>query len=109
MKFETESSLETYNFFLLLGVFDKPARTEMLQMALSTGYFGCLKCIQEGKWLSYGRGGHMTYSYEERITLRDKVNYAAHLASRTHGVLDECVLSKYKYYHPTESTNIDLQ
>ena len=36
-------------FFLLFGVFDKPARAEILNMKLSSGYYGCIKCLQIGK------------------------------------------------------------
>ena len=34
-------------FFLLFGVFDKPARASITNCKLCTGYFGC-KCLQEG-------------------------------------------------------------
>jgi hypothetical protein len=36
------------NFFVLFGVFDKPARASILSLINSTGYYGCLKCVQIG-------------------------------------------------------------
>jgi hypothetical protein len=36
-------------FFLLFGIFDKPARAAILNMVLMTGYSSCLKCLQTGK------------------------------------------------------------
>ena len=35
-------------FYVLFGIFDKPARAAILNMVNSTGYYGCLKCSQEG-------------------------------------------------------------
>ena len=35
-------SKKVLRFFLLFGVFDKPARGAILNMKLSTGYHGCL-------------------------------------------------------------------
>ena len=45
-------SVEDYrnvNFYLLFGVFDKPARASALNLVNSTGYYSCLKCLQRGK------------------------------------------------------------
>ena len=36
------------HFFVLFGVFDKPARAAVLNMINSTGYSSCLKCLQKG-------------------------------------------------------------
>ena len=41
-------SLKIIKFFVINGVFDKPARSEVLNMKNSTGYFGCMKCKQIG-------------------------------------------------------------
>jgi hypothetical protein len=41
-------SKKVLRFFLLFGVFDKQARGPILNMKLTTGYFGCLKCVQIG-------------------------------------------------------------
>lgn len=36
-------------FFLISGIFDKPARSKILNINGSTGYYGCLKCLQKGE------------------------------------------------------------
>ena len=43
-------------FFVLIGVFDKPARAAILNMINSTGYYGCLKCCQKGNVIETNRG-----------------------------------------------------
>ncbi len=35
-------------FFLIAGVFDKPAKASILNMKSSNGFFGCTKCLQPG-------------------------------------------------------------
>ena len=39
------------NFYLISAVFDKPARSSVLNMVSSTGYYSCLKCLQKGERL----------------------------------------------------------
>lgn len=36
-------------FFLIAGVFDKPARSKAIKMKNSTGFSSCLRCIQPGE------------------------------------------------------------
>ena len=43
-------------FFVITGVFDKPARAAILNMIGSTGFYGCLKCYQPGSTLSTDNG-----------------------------------------------------
>ena len=43
-------------FFVLIGIFDKPARAAVLNLVNSTGYYGCLKCSQEGIVIDTKRG-----------------------------------------------------
>jgi hypothetical protein len=47
-KIEQNNEGKIVKFFLTHGVFDKPARAAILRMKLSTGYYGCLKCLQRG-------------------------------------------------------------
>jgi hypothetical protein len=47
VKLNTKESKLLY-FFVIFGIFDKPARAAILNMVNSTGYYGCLKCLQEG-------------------------------------------------------------
>ena len=51
-----------YKFFLLFGVFDKPARAMILNIKQSNGHFGCLKCYKEGQSVKYGNGSHIIYN-----------------------------------------------
>ena len=46
---DSEPIWKNIKFFLIHGVFDKPARAHFLNMKLSTGFFGCLKCYQKGE------------------------------------------------------------
>jgi hypothetical protein len=38
-------------FFLTHAVMDKPAKSALLNMISSTGFYGCTKCLQPGKFL----------------------------------------------------------
>ena len=38
-------------FFLVAGIFDKPAKAAVLNMNASNGFYGCTKCLQKGKSL----------------------------------------------------------
>ena len=42
-------STKILRFYLLFGIFDKPARTSILNTKTSNGYFGCIKCLQPGQ------------------------------------------------------------
>jgi hypothetical protein len=35
-------------FFLVAGIFDKPAKAAVLNMKASNGFYGCTKCLQPG-------------------------------------------------------------
>ena len=41
-------------FFVLMGVFDKPARAAILNTKLATGFYGCMKCLVRGKTIKTG-------------------------------------------------------
>ena len=43
-------------FFVISGVYDRPARATVLNMIGSTGFFGCLKCYQPGSTLKTSNG-----------------------------------------------------
>jgi hypothetical protein len=47
-----DGNFELAKFFLLMGVFDKPARASILNSKLCTGQYGCIKCYQPGKRIS---------------------------------------------------------
>lgn len=44
-----DSTSRSCCLFLLLAVFDKPARASCLNLVNSTGFFSCLKCRQKGR------------------------------------------------------------
>jgi hypothetical protein len=46
-------------FFVLIGIFDKPARAAILNMINSTGNYGCLKCSQKGSVIETNRGAYI--------------------------------------------------
>lgn len=43
-------------FFVIAGVFDKPARSAVLNMISCNGFYGCLKCVQPGSTLETDKG-----------------------------------------------------
>ena len=43
------STYANLKFFVIAGVFDKPARSAILNTTTSTGFFGCIKCYQKGE------------------------------------------------------------
>ncbi len=42
------NSIKNVKFFLIAGVFDKPAKAAVLNMKASNGFYGCTKCLQPG-------------------------------------------------------------
>ena len=48
--------IETIKFFTLYGIFDKPARRDILNIIGSTGFYGCLRCLQPGETYMLTRG-----------------------------------------------------
>ena len=50
LSFELEKGFQKIlRFFLLFGVFDKPARASLLNLRAGNAYFSCMKCDQEGE------------------------------------------------------------
>lgn len=47
---------DNYHFYLINGVFDKPARSSILNIKSSNGFHGCLKCLQPGKSIKTDKG-----------------------------------------------------
>ncbi|RMZ95014.1 hypothetical protein BpHYR1_017555, partial [Brachionus plicatilis] len=104
---------EIFKFFALFGVFDKPARSMILNIMSSNGKNGCLKCKQEGISLKYKNGSHLVYNYQGNSTLRDHDEYlkdvtiACKLGKTFEGIKGETILSQLECYKPIESTLID--
>jgi hypothetical protein len=54
--FKINKEKHLFNFFVILGVYDIPARASILNIKSSTGFFGCLKCQQKGKGIKTVKG-----------------------------------------------------
>ena len=48
IKINFQDTSKEINFFLFAAVMDKPAKSAVLNMLSSTGFFGCTKCLQPG-------------------------------------------------------------
>ncbi|CAF1045397.1 unnamed protein product [Brachionus calyciflorus] len=99
---EVNGEIDYYKFFLICGIFDKPARASFLNSKLCTGFYGC--------------GRIHVYPYDENymdFNLRDKYSYQIDLEyvmltkESFRGIKGPTLFSKLKYYEPLGSTNID--
>lgn len=52
----TDNDVLTVYGHLLCGVFDKPARADVLNFVNSTGFYSCMKCLQRGVSLQLASG-----------------------------------------------------
>lgn len=106
------------NMFTIFGIFDKPARSAILNMMQWNGSYGCLKYYQPGKSLPTNKGGtvrvfpyqqynpsaphrfNKSYDFDLKQALNDGKTFR--------GVKGETKLRSLKYYYPIESTGIDF-
>lgn len=51
---------EIIKFFVIIGVFDKPARRDVLNIIGSTGFYGCLRCLQPGETSDTHKGSYFS-------------------------------------------------
>ena len=58
---------EWLKFYLLISIYDKPAKATMLNMKGSTGYFGCTPCEIEGETIQFQNGNHLIFKYTRPI------------------------------------------
>jgi len=103
--------------FTLFGVYDKPARADILNIINSTGYSSCLKCLQVGSNdESINGGSRRVFPFDTKNPTgpkRDNVSYFEHVEEAekydrsVHGIKGRCILRHLKYYHPLENTCID--
>jgi hypothetical protein len=49
IKISIDGEINNRRFFLLYGIFDKPAKASILNMISSHGYYGCTKCEIKGE------------------------------------------------------------
>jgi hypothetical protein len=123
-------------FFLMAGIFDKPARYGVLNMIQFNGSFGCTKCLQEGKNIKHNDTSMIECLYHYFIFIksyfldgtshvypynnddpsgpkRTDDSYEIHLQevintkTDIYGVKGPCILSNCKYFKPISSTCID--
>ena len=100
-----------YSFYLLFAVFDKPARAALLNMTLSNGKYGCLKCQQRGETLPFGNGHHHVFPFDELNIdkpLRNANNYDIDLHYKQNGIKGNCIFNKLSYFNPVVNCNIDI-
>ena len=93
-------------FFLLYGIFDKPARASILNIISSNGYYGCLKCTQPGKTINHV---HLYTFFDENPSgpLRDKNEYENDCQNQSYGLRGKIGLSELRFFSPLYNTNID--
>ncbi len=102
----TNNLRKILKFFLISGVFDKPARTSVLNIKASNGYYGCLKCLQAGKTVEHVH----VYEFNESDPsgpLRNKQTYENDCLNGTNGVMGKTCLSELRFFSPFYNTNID--
>lgn len=111
-------ALRIVKFFVLNGVNDKPARSEVINMKTSTGYYGCMKCQQIGLRIETKKNGHViVWPYDQLRPRRTIENYNVDVSRSTkanniqflksHGIKGLSVLNELSFYHPIMNTNID--
>ena len=93
-------------FFLIIGVFDKPARSSFLNIISYNGYYGCLKCIQPGITKNH------VYYFEfcddnPSGPLRNKYKYFEDCENKSFGVKGKIELSDLRFFSPLHNTNIN--
>jgi hypothetical protein len=105
--FQINSTLrKILKFFLISGVFDKPARASILNIISSNGYYGCLKCLQPGVTENHV---HL-YKYDDSNPsgpMRNKEFYDIECEEQLNGIKGKSGLSELHFYSPLYSTNID--
>ena len=100
-------------FYLLGAIFDKPAKSAVLNMISFNGFGGCTKCLQLGETFETRKGGHSHIfpfkSQNPLGPLRTEKSYDDDVKSRntSNGVLGSCCLSLLEYFHPISGTCID--
>ncbi len=98
--------IKVLRFFLITGVFDKPARASFLNIISSNGYFGCLKCLQPGETINHVH----VYKFKRNNPsgpLRNKETYDSDCQTSSNGIKGKIGLSDLRYFSPLYSTNID--
>ena len=95
----------------MFGVFDKPARSLIININASNGYSSCIKCQQKGEQIEFGAGYHHIFKYDHiniDKPIRTKENYRTDLSERINGIKGDSILDCLEYFNPVISTNIDV-
>ena len=53
-----ENKNKFIKFFTIFGIFDKPARRDILNIIGSNGFFGCIRCLQPGSTETTEKNGY---------------------------------------------------
>ncbi|RMZ99255.1 hypothetical protein BpHYR1_030111 [Brachionus plicatilis] len=106
-----------FKLFITNGIFDKPARSSILNTIQFNGSYGCIKCYQPGCSIRTGNNGTVRIypfkNYQSDKPLRTHEKYINDVEESirqkkiVHGVKGPCLLNELKYYFPIESTIID--
>ncbi|CAF1043166.1 unnamed protein product [Brachionus calyciflorus] len=111
-----ENEFLIVKFYVIAGVFDKPARSSILCINSTNGYHSCLKCIQPGKRVNTERGSVHTFPFDQldpEGPKRTCENYTLHLneclksGKMCYGIKDKSILNELKYYNGVLNTSID--
>ncbi|CAF1024132.1 unnamed protein product, partial [Brachionus calyciflorus] len=113
-----KNTYENIKFFLIAGVFDKPARSSVLCHTSSNGFYGCIKCLQIGVRITKEKTGGTVhvYPFDSKYPdgpQRTVENYNEHLdeclttSKKTFGIAKKSLLSNLKYFNPLLNTCID--
>jgi len=116
---ELGTDFNNFNIFsyVLMGVYDKPARADLLNIINSTGFSSCIKCLQIGASEESENGGsRRIFEYNHKNPTGPKRSsslYFQHSEEAcssheiVHGVKGRCILRHLKYYNPLKNTCID--
>ena len=105
--------------FLIAAIFDKPAKSAVLNINGCNGFYGCHVCYQPG--ISYREQGGRIHIYEfqpkdskDWTNARTHENYLSDLndvkstGKMVNGIKGACILGSLKHFKPLANTCVDL-
>jgi hypothetical protein len=64
---KVDNASRLFRFFCLCGVFDKPARADILNINNSSGFSSCLKCYEKGQSVTTAKGSFCCLTFFGKI------------------------------------------